>query len=120
MNIKLELYDKTKTYIFGTGKLATPEIVQETYPACKQTTFVVGTDEAGESFLSFNSLNKLRTQYGIDSSLTKEEAVAAIEAAMNATTSSTSTKTEVTAAERTAAALELIAMSTMPDVEEVV
>lgn len=117
MAIKLEIYDKTKTYIFGTGKIATPEVVQKEYPACMLTTFVVGTDEAGESFFSFNSLNKLRTQYGIDSSLTNEEAVVAIETIMNTPDHKTE-KTEATPAERTAAALELIAMSSLPDVEE--
>lgn len=115
--VKFEKYNPEKTYIFNTGQLATPEVVQRDYPACTITTFIVGTDEAGEVFGSFDSLNKMRTAYGIAKELTEDEAIAALEELMNAVPEEVDSVPS--AEERTAAALELIAMSTMPDVEVV-
>lgn len=111
---KLEKYTGTKTYMFPTGALATPEVVYSRYPAAKEFVFVVGTDERGEVMQSMDNLSVLRSVYGIDSSLTEDEAIAAIEEIINAPVEET---TEVSAEERIAAALEAQVMMSMPDVE---
>lgn len=112
---KLEKYTGTKTYMFPTGALATPEVVYAKYPAAKEFTFVVGTDERGEVMQSMDNLSVLRSVYDIDSTLTEDEAIAALEAIINAPVEES---TEVTAEERIAAALEAQVMMSMPDVDD--
>lgn len=81
--IKLEKYTGEKVYMFGNGNLATPEVVYHKWPAARVFTFVVGTDPNGEVLQSMDNLSALRSVYGIDSSLSDEEAIAAIEEIMN-------------------------------------
>ncbi len=81
--VKLEKYTGEKDYMSPNGHFATPEIVYEKHPAAKVFTFVVGTDEKGEVMWSFDNLSALRSAHNIDSSLTEDEAIAAIEEIMN-------------------------------------
>lgn len=115
--VKLEKYNPKKTYIFNTGQLATPEVVQAEYPACMITTFIVGTDEAGEVFGSFDSLNKIRTMYNIDPALTEDEAIQAIEDIMNTPPVEKEVDTTPSPEERIAAALEYQNLMAMEDIE---
>lgn len=81
--VKYEKYTGEKAYMYPNGVLATPEMVYEKVPAAKVFTFVVGTDELGQVMLSMDNLSVLRSAHNIDSSLTEDEAIAAIEEIMN-------------------------------------
>lgn len=109
MSKKLEIYDGNKTYMFPTGKLATKEEVLKKFPAALTFAHVVETDENSEIMWAFQNLSALRTMYGIDSSLTQAEAIAAIQDILNAP----EPEPEISAEERSAAALEFIALSNM-------
>jgi len=80
----LEKYNADKTYMFPTGKLATPEVVAEQYPATSAFTFVVVTDERGEVLMGLDNLSALRSGYNIDPALSEAEAILAIQGIMNA------------------------------------
>jgi len=99
---KLEKYTDTKTYMFPTGALATPAAVKQQFPAVDVFTHVIETDEAGEVLFAVMNLSALRSLHGIESSLTENEAIAALEAIINAVPE----EAEPTAEERIAAALE--------------
>lgn len=81
---KVIKYDGTKTYMYPSCKIATPEVVTQDFPAWKMFTHCIVTDDAEETIYSFMSLSSLRTQYNIDSSLSEADAIAAIQDAMNA------------------------------------
>ena len=100
--MKLELYTGTKTYMFPNGAVATPEVVLQKYPAIQMFAHVIETDSAGQVFFGLMNLASARDRYEIDSSLTEEEAVAAIEEKMNLPAPEPEPSTE----ERIAAALE--------------
>lgn len=115
--IRLEIYNKTKTYMYPTGKLATPDVVKRDYPATEYFTYVVQTNEAAEVIYGLDSLNSLRSHYEIDSSLTQDEALLAIEEVLN---TPQVVDTTPTAEERIAAALEYQVLASMEDtIEEV-
>lgn len=111
---KIIKYDGTKTFMFPTAELATKEVVLEHFPAALTFTHVVETDENEEVMWALQNLSALRSQMGIDSSLTEEEAIAAIEKIVN---TEPEVSTEATAEERIAAALEYQVMSSLPDEE---
>ena len=113
--IKLEKYTGEKTYMFPTGAIATPDVVYNNYPAAKVFTFVVGTDKNGQVMQSMDNLSVLRDVYNIDSTLSEDEAIAAIEEIMNAPEEPA--EQTPTAEERIAAALEFQVMSSLPDEE---
>lgn len=98
---KIVLYDNTKTYMYPNGKLATPESVKAQYPATESFTHIIETDNSGEVLFAIQNLSAARTTYGIDASLTAEEAITAIEEIVN-----TPQETEMSAESRIASALE--------------
>lgn len=104
--IRIEKYVGTKTYMYPNSVLATPEKVMAEFPACLDFTHIVETDEAGEVMFALQNLSAVRSQLGIASSLSEDEAIAAIELIRNAVSEES---VEPTAEERTAAALEAIA-----------
>ena len=112
----LELYDGTKTYMFPSCKLATPEVMKENYPAILEFAHAIETDENGEVCFGIHNVSVLRTRYGIDKSMSNEEAIIAIQEIMN--TPPIEVEDEPSAEERIAAALEYQVMSTLPDEEE--
>ena len=103
---KVEKYTGTKTYMFPNGSLATPEIIEEKFPAVKHFTHSITTDESGEVAMAVQNLSAMRGIYNIDSSLSEDEAIQAIEDIIN---TPVEISTEPTAEERTATALEAIA-----------
>lgn len=110
----IEKYTGWKTYMFPNGALATPEVIQEMFPAVLAFTHIVQTDEAGEVAFAVQNLSAMRSLHGIDKSLSEEEAIAAIQEIVN-------TEPEVddtpTPDERIAAALEYQVMASLPDEE---
>lgn len=104
--IYVRKYDKTKTYCFPNGEIATPERVSQDFPAAFVFTSVITTDESEVMFYSFDLLSSLRTMYNIDSSLSEDEAIVKIQEIKNKDPESSSGGTPE---ERTATALEAIA-----------
>ena len=98
----IEKYTGTKTYMFPNGEIATPKIIEQNYPAITTFTHIIETDEMGEVCFAVQNLSAMRGFYGIDSSLTEEEAIAAIQEIVNAP----QPQPEPSAEERIAAALE--------------
>lgn len=100
--IKIEKYTGNKTYMFPNGELATPERVKKDYPAVEAFTHIVETDEAGQVMFAIQNLAAIKSQMGIDMSLSDEEAISRIEEIRN----TPPPEPEVSAEERIAAALE--------------
>ena len=115
---KLIIYDvnKNKTYQYPNGTLATPERVLSDYPAIATFKHLIETDESDQMFIGIQNLAMARSMYNIDSSLSDEDAVLAIQDIMNTQEASSSMPS---AEERIASALEYQVMLSMPDVEEV-
>lgn len=108
----LEKYTGTKTYMFPNGTLATPEVVLSKFPAAGSFVHIVETDESGEVLFAFQNLAAMRTLYGIDSALGEADAISALQSAIN---TEPEEDTSVTADERSAAALEFLAVNSLPD-----
>lgn len=98
----IEKYTGEKTYMFPNGAIATKEAVLSQFPAALTFVHIVETDEAGEVMFALQNLAAMRSLYEIDKSLNEEEAIAAIQTAIN----NVSVNDEATAEERIAAALE--------------
>lgn len=111
----LEKYLGNKTYMFPNGMIATPEIIEEKYPAVKVFTHVIETDEAGQVCFAIQNLSAMRSIYNIDKSLDEEEAIQAIQDILNTPPE----EPEPSAEERIASALEYQNLMSMEDVEEV-
>lgn len=108
---KLIKYDGTKTYMYPSCKIATPEVVTQDFPAWKMFTHCIVTDDAEETIYSFMSLSSLRTQYNIDSALSDDDAITAIQDIMNAPAPEPEPSTEMSNEELTATSLASIAAS---------
>ena len=111
---KIIKYTGEKTFMFPNGALATKDAVLRQFPAALTFVHIVETDENEEVMWALQNLSALRSQMGIDSSLTEEEAIVAIEEIVN---TEPEVSTEPTAEERIAAALEYQVMASLPDEE---
>lgn len=110
---KIIKYDGTKTFMFPNGHLATKERVLQEFPAALTFTHIIETDEHEEVCFAVQNLSAMRGVYGIDSTLTEAEAIAAIQEVVNAP----QPEAEPSAEERIASALEFQNMMTLPDEE---
>lgn len=115
------IWDKKSPVIVPTGKVFTAEQWKEKYPAAalESVTVVCAAGEINGGF--FGTLGQMVQMYeaqGADFSAceTAEDKLAAIEAFEDALNTPSA---EPTTEERTAAALEFIAMSSLPDEETV-
>lgn len=77
-----KIYDE-KTRMYPSGKVATAEQVYADYPAMRVFPHIIGTDESDQIIFSINNLASMRSQYNIDPELSDEEAVTAIQEAVN-------------------------------------
>ena len=113
----VEKYTGEKVYMAPNGAIYDKERVLDDFPAALTFSHVVTTDEAGEVMLAMQNLSVMRGQYGIDKSLSEEEAIAAIQEIVN---NPQEVNVEPTAEERIAAALEYQVMASLPDETETV
>lgn len=104
MTQKAVLYDRTTTYMFPSGKLATPEIVAAEYPATQAFDYVFITDVAGQMIQRIEPLAQIRDRYGVSDDCTVDEALSIITDILN--TPAEAQEPEPSAEERIAAALE--------------
>lgn len=105
----IEKYTGTKTYMFPNGAIATPEVMEQNYPAITTFTHIIETDEMGEVCFAVQNLSAMRGFHGIDSSLTEAEAIAAIQEIVN----TPEPEADPSAEERIAAALEYQNLASM-------
>lgn len=98
--IKLVKYDNETTYMFPSGKIATPEVMRAEFPAI--TVFPHVLQVSGNVCQAVMELEAMRAMHNIDGALSEAEAIAAIEAKLNAEPA----EPEPSAEERIAAALE--------------
>lgn len=110
---KIEKYTGEKTYMFPNGAIATPEVMLAKFPAVLAFAHIIETDEAGEVAFAVQNLSAMRSHYGIDRGLTEAEAIAAIQAILNAPPPEPVPSAE----ERIAAALEFQNIMSLEDVE---
>lgn len=110
----LEFYDNTKTYMYPNGEIATPERVQNDYPAISRFKHVIETDANGEVFYSYENFSAMKTRFNIDPSLNDNIALAAIQQIMNTPDPEPTTPDDTT---RIADALEDLVVLNMPDEE---
>lgn len=103
---KIIKYTGDKTFMYPNGEIATKERVLQDFPAALTFTHIIETDEAEEVCFAVQNLSAMRGVYGIDSSLSEEEAITAIQEIVN---TPPEVSTEPTPEERTAAALEALA-----------
>ena len=100
--IKIEKFTGDKTYMYPNGAIATPETIKKDFPAVEAFVHIIETDEAGRVCFAVQNLAAVRSQMGIDSALSEDEAILRIEEIRNAP----SPEPEASAEERIAAALE--------------
>lgn len=118
--IHLKLYNSNDIYMSPSGAIMDSAKVRNDFPAVSSFTFIVETDEYEEMMYGFYSLSAMKAKYGVDSTLNDEEAVQAIEYAMNLEkiidSQPSQEEAPVTAEERIAAALEYQMLNDMEDV----
>ena len=100
--VKIEKYNSEKMYMYPSGVIATPERIKKDFPAVETFVHIIETDESGEVCFAVQNLAAVRSQMGIDPSLSEAEAIAKIEEIRN----EPAQEAEPTAEERIAAALE--------------
>ena len=110
---KVIKYTGEKVFMFPNGAIATKERVLEDFPAALTFTHIIETDEHEEVCFAVQNLSAMRDIYNIDSSLTEDEAIAAIQEIINAP----QPEAEPSAEERIASALEYQNMMSLPDEE---
>ena len=110
---KLEIYDGTKTYMYPNMKLATPEVVLADFPAILAFKHVIETDENGQVLFAVENFSAMRSRYNIDTTLTDDEALEAIQEIINA-----EPEPVLDDNTRIADALEDLVVLNMPDEEE--
>lgn len=110
----VEKYTGNKTYMFPNGVLATKEAVLKQFPAALTFVHVVETDENGEVMWAFQNLSAMRSIHGIDSALSEEDAISALQEIIN---TEPEVDTSPSAEERIAAALEYQNLLAMSDAE---
>lgn len=102
----LEKYTGQKTYMYPNAALATPERVLADFPAAVAFPHVVETDANGEVLFAIMNLSAMRTQYGIDASLSEEKAIEVIQEIMNTPDPEPEPDAQTEALENIAAQLE--------------
>ncbi len=101
MSIKYEIYDGSKTYMYPNGAIATPEKVQEDFPATSMFPHVIEVN--GNVFQAIYELESIKNLRGIAPETSVEETLQALS---NAFIASQNFVPEPSAEERIAAALE--------------
>lgn len=81
--IKIIKYDGTKTFMYPNGSIATPQKMQNDFPAVLVFPHVIETDEGEQVCYAVQNLSAIRSMYNIDTSLTDDEAIIEIQLKRN-------------------------------------
>jgi hypothetical protein len=99
----VEIYDNTKTYIFPSLAMATPDVVGMNYAVVNSGhDVVIETDESHTMLYAIDLLSAMKSRLGVAADLSVEDSLVALESILNAPIPAP----EPTADERIAAALE--------------
>lgn len=110
----LKLWDKQENLALQDGTINTPEQVYSKFPFTKVAENVV-IEVVGGVTCAIDNLAILCSVYGVDDELPPADALQEIKAARTRMTEEA--ENSVSVEERTAAALEFLAMNSLPDVE---
>lgn len=110
--VKIIKYDGNKTFMYPNGAIATPDRIEADFPAVTIFQHIIETDENGQVCYAVQNLSAMRSLYDIDTELTDEEAIVAIQTKRN----EVPTNTSATPEERIAAVLEYQVITNMSDV----
>lgn len=113
MNKKIIKYTGDRVFMYPNGDLATKDRMLKDFPAVLTFTHIIETDENEQVCFAVQNLSAMRGVYGIDPTLTEDEAIARIEEIVN----TPAPEPEATAEERIASALEFQNMMSLEDVE---
>lgn len=120
--MKATLYNKTKTYMFPSGKLATPDVVAAEYSATQRFMFVIYTDQDEEVIFQLETLSQACERYSIDAALSVEEKLHYINEKLNEPKTADSTisadEIQATSLASIAASMEYQNLLTLDDAEE--
>lgn len=81
MALKLERWDSNKTYMYPNGEIASPERINQDFPAAMQFTHVIEVN--GDVCQAVMNLAAVRNIHGINPSLNDDDAIKAIETIIN-------------------------------------
>ena len=109
---KIIKYTGDKIFMYPNGEIATKDRMLKDFPAVLTFTHIIETDENEEVCFAVQNLSAMRNVYGVDASLTEDEAILAIQEVIN-----TEPEYEPSAEERIASALEYQNLTTLEDVE---
>ena len=70
-----KIYKGNKTYMFPSMEIATPEVIEDKFPAILMFPHIIGTDENDQVIFSVENLSAARTEHKIPAEMTDEEAV---------------------------------------------
>jgi hypothetical protein len=107
--LKLERFTGEKTYMFPNGAVAEPATIRNHFPAVDRFTHVIEVN--GDVCQAVESLAALREIHKIDSALSDDDAIAALNVIIN-----TPAPVVISAEERLAAAAEFSNIMSLPDV----
>lgn len=79
----LEIYNPTKTYVYPSMQVATPQDIQANYSMVNVDTCIVTTDKGHKMFYAIEFLDAMKDRLGVDDSLSDIEAVVALETILN-------------------------------------
>lgn len=94
-------YDKTKTYMFPNGDIATPEIVLKKFPASAYFEHIIETDEGEEVIFAFQNLSAMKSLLEVAKETPEADSITEIQTKVNIVP-----VYPPSAEERTAAAME--------------
>ena len=114
--IYLKKYEPKTTYMSPANTVLDAARVKANYPATQYFTFVVQTNKTGEIMYGLYNLASMRDRYDISDDLTEDEAITALEQAMNAEREARETAAaEPSAEERIAAMMEYQTLTSLED-----
>lgn len=114
--IYLKKYDSKDTYMSPANTVLDAARVKTNYPATQYFAFVVQTNKTGEIMYGLYNLASMRDRYDISDDLTEDEAITALEQAMNAEREAqAASAAEPTAEERIAAMMEYQVLTSLED-----
>jgi hypothetical protein len=113
MGKKIIKYTGDKVFMFPNSELATKDRMLKDFPSVLTFTHIIETDENEQVCFAVQNLSAMRNVYGVDSSLTEDEAIAKIEEIVN----TPAPEPEPSPEERIASAMEFQNMLVLDDVE---
>ena len=104
---KIKIFDYSTNYLDASGEMLSPDQIIEKYRLLEGQIYISEADSQDKILYGLKNLTIARIEFGIDEALSDEQAVSVIESKIN---SAIESRPLPTPSERTAAALEFIAL----------